>query len=74
MYKVWATSAENAGELARSIERHLNEFAEEVISVCYEVDTGHHALVVYRANGTMVEVREEEAVAEAEQIIDTFQS
>ena len=48
MYRVWTASADDPEELSRAVEVHLNEFAEEIISVGYAVDAGHHALVVYR--------------------------
>lgn len=70
MYKTWSTSAGDAGNLAQSLEAHLNEFAEDIVSVSYAVDGEHHVLVVYRPVEITLESADE-AVAVAEQIIDT---
>ena len=48
MFKSWTTSADDAESLARNVEAHLNEHAEEVVSVSYAVTDKHRALLVYR--------------------------
>jgi hypothetical protein len=68
MYKAWTGSAEDAESLARALEAHLNEFADEVYSVGYAVTDRHHALAVYRAIDSIGST--ERAVAVAESIID----
>lgn len=60
MYRAWTASADDPEELARAVEVHLNEFAEEIISVAYAVDRNHHVFVVYRP----IEVEVAEAAAE----------
>ena len=72
MFKAWTAMAEDQQELERAIEVHLNEFADEIISVAYAVAGHHYALVVYRAL-EMEEAGAEVAVAAAEQIIDEYQ-
>lgn len=68
MYKAWHGSGDDMSVVTRRLEAHLNEFAEEVISVSYAISTGHHILAVYRT----VEVADTEsaAVVAAEEIID----
>lgn len=61
MYRAWTASAEQAEDLSRAVEVHLNEFADEIISVAYAVYDGHHALVVYRP----IEVDTTDLAAEA---------
>jgi hypothetical protein len=70
MFKTWTTSAADAETAARDLEAHLNEFAEEVISVAYAVERGHHVLAVYREIEPMADGA---VVAVAEQIIDHAQ-
>ncbi|GAC1321154.1 MAG: hypothetical protein NVSMB22_06320 [Chloroflexota bacterium] len=70
MYKTWTAHAEDADALARSLEAHLNEFAEEVVSVSYAIGTDHCVLAVYRQIDAGTDVREEAAVTLAEKIID----
>lgn len=73
MYKTWTTSAGDAEAVARGLEAHLNEYADEVVSVCYAVTDRHHVLAVYRPVEPAGHGREEAAVAVAEQIIDRTQ-
>ena len=70
MYKAWSASADDGGTLARGLEAHLNEFAHEVVSVSYSVDTHHHVLAVYRPVGITTALADEAAVTVAEQILD----
>jgi len=70
MYKTWTASADDGESVARGLEAHLNEFAEEVVSVCYAVAGQHHVLAVYRPLEPTIRGQEEAAVAVAEQIID----
>ncbi len=73
MYKTWTSSHDDAETVARDLEVHLNEYAEEVISVAYSVDDRHHVLAVYRAIGPATEAQHEAAVSVAEQILDDAQ-
>ncbi len=73
MYKTWTASHDDAETVARDLEVHLNEYAEEVISVAYSVDHRHHVLAVYRAIGPATEAQHEAAVSVAEQILDDAQ-
>ncbi|HLJ68894.1 MAG TPA: hypothetical protein VKX16_16175 [Chloroflexota bacterium] len=68
MYRTWTASAEDAESLARALEAHLNEFAEEVISVGYAVTGSHHVLAVYRELEGSLQAGA--VVAVAEQILD----
>jgi hypothetical protein len=68
MFKAWTSSAANGESLARDLEAHLNEHADEVISVSYAVETDHYVLAVYRPVDSGGQ--EEAAVAYAEHIID----
>lgn len=68
MFKSWYGSAGEMEILARQLEAHLNEFAEEVISVSYAVSGSHYVLAVYRELDVSSE--QEQAVSVAEQIID----
>lgn len=70
MYVTWSHSAEDGDALARALEAHLNEFADEVISVSYAIDRAHHVLVVYRG---IESVADAQVVAVAEQIVDSVQ-
>ena len=70
MFKAWSGSAGNAEALARSLEAHLNEFAEQVISVGYAISGGHHALVVYRTIDISESEPTQTAVEVAESILD----
>ena len=69
MFRTWVGAADTAEELARKLEAHLNEFADEVISVSYDVGDQHRALAVYRPVETTSELAEA-AVAEAEQVVE----
>ncbi len=69
MYVAWTASASTPEELARAVETQLNEYAEDIISVSYAVDHGHHALLVYRSIEP-IDATSVGAVAVAEQIID----
>ena len=68
MFRVWTSDDDDIDRLARELEAHLNEFADEVLSVSYAVDGVHRVLAVYRA----VELTAEsaEAVAQAEEIVE----
>ena len=70
MYKCWTCQGKDAGEAARSLEAHLNEFAAEVISVAYAVEGLHYVLAVYRAVDAAAPAAEEAAVSAAEHIIE----
>lgn len=70
MYKCWTCEGKDAGEAARSLEAHLNEFAAEVISVAYAVDELHYILAVYRSVDAVAPAVEEAAVTAAEHIIE----
>jgi hypothetical protein len=74
MFKTWTQSARDAETLARELEAHLNEYADEIISVCYVVNTDHHVLAVYRPVDTSLSPPVETAVAVAEHIIEDAQS
>jgi hypothetical protein len=74
MYRTWVFSADDAESLARSLEIHINEFADEIVSVSYSVDTLHHVLVVYREIEAANMERAEAAVSVAEHIIDEAQA
>jgi hypothetical protein len=69
MYRSWTCSGEDGKSVARALEAHVNEFADEIVSVSYAVDREHHVLVVYREVGGLDE-EPAQAVAVAEQIID----
>ncbi len=72
MYKTWVSSGDIVS-LTRELEAHLNEFAEEVVSVAYAVNNGHHVLAVYK----LVEPADETSeavVSVAEHIIEEAQS
>jgi len=70
MYRAWSASADGGQELATQLEAHLNEFADEIVSISYAVHGAHHVLAVYREIQTGERASAEEAVAVAEQIID----
>lgn len=74
MYRTWVFSADEAEFLARSLEIHINEFADEIVSVSYSVDSRHHVLLVYREIDTTNVERAEAAVSVAEHIIDEAQA
>ncbi|MBV9279137.1 MAG: hypothetical protein JOZ41_03560 [Chloroflexi bacterium] len=74
MYKTWCASAEDPETLARVLEAHLNEFADEVVSVSYSVDRHHHVLAVYRPVEPGELGSQQAAVTVAERIIDHAQS
>jgi hypothetical protein len=73
MYKTWVSSGPDAEALARALEVHLNEFAEDVISVAYAVHHEHHVLAVYRAIDLTLGAAEESAVTVAEDILEQVQ-
>lgn len=73
MYRSWVFSAKDAETVARQLEAHLNEFAEEVVSVSYAVQDRHHVLAVYRAIESAQGDAAGVAVSVAEQIIDEVQ-
>lgn len=70
MYKTWTAVGDDGDTVARDLEAHLNEFADEVVSVCYAVTGQHHVLAVYRAIEPVGEAAHEAAVSVAESIID----
>jgi len=70
MYRTWTASADDPEELSRAVEVHLNEFADEIISVAYAVHAGHHALVVYRPIGMESGASAAEAVATADALLE----
>lgn len=69
MYRTWTGSAEDAITVARALEVHLNEYAEEIVSVSYAVSGAHHVLAVYREIEALGH-EEEAAVTVAEEILD----
>ena len=69
MFKTWSASGEDGETLARDLEAHLNEYAEELLGVGYAVGQRHYALAVYRPLGA-AEPDEAAAVTVATQIID----
>jgi hypothetical protein len=73
MYRTWVSSASDAETLARALEAHLNEHAEDIIAVSYAVTTAHHVLAVYREIDISTQQPVEAAVTVAEQIIDEAQ-
>lgn len=73
MYRVWTASADDGESLARVLEAHLNEFAAEIISVCYNVTDEHRALAVYRSIDVYDEPLADAVVATAELIVDESQ-
>jgi hypothetical protein len=68
MYRTWTGSAEDPETVARALEVHLNEYAEEVVSVCYAVAHSHYVLAVYREVDVLSGEREA-AVSIAEGIL-----
>ena len=70
MYKTWTGQSDDMDTLARNLEAHLNEYADEVVSVSYAVAGAHYVLAVYREIEMASDAREEAAVTVAEQIID----
>lgn len=74
MFKTWTDSNEELESLAKSLEGHLNENAEEVISVGYAVADGRHfVLAVYLAVEPNGDRRMEAAVDLAEGILEQAQ-
>lgn len=69
-YQTWTASDRDVEALARALEAHLNEFADQVISVSYAVTDVHHVLVVYEPVEIVHAGEEEAAVTVAEHIID----
>jgi hypothetical protein len=74
MFKAWTASSRDIESLARDLEAHLNEFADEVVSVAYSVTDRHHVLALYKQIELFSDDRQEVAVAEAEHIIEGVQS
>ena len=74
MFKTWTASSGDVESLSRDLEVHLNEFADEVISVAYAVRDRHYVLAVYRAVELSIEDRQEVAVSVAEHIIEGAQT
>lgn len=69
MFKTWTGSSREIEPLTRDLEAHLNEFADEVVSVAYAVTDRHYVLAVYKLIELSAEMGQEVAVSEAEQII-----
>lgn len=75
MFKTWTASNRDPDSLARRVEAHLNEFANEVVSVGYAVSDGHHhVMVVYRSMEVSQDRRTEAAVTLAEEIVEEAQA
>jgi hypothetical protein len=75
MFKTWTGSNDDPRSLAQSLEGHLNEYAEEVISVGYAIEGGqHHVLAVYRAVEANGDRQMEAAVELVEGILEEAQS
>jgi hypothetical protein len=74
MYKTWTAAAIDPTLLARDLEAHLNEYADEVISVAYAIGQDHRVLAVYRAIDAASGAVQENAVSVAEQILDHSQA
>ncbi|GAC1403354.1 MAG: hypothetical protein NVSMB52_17360 [Chloroflexota bacterium] len=73
MYKTWTFSADNSDVLARALEAHLNEFAQEVVDVSYAISDRHYVLATYIEIILPGAPAEGGAVAVAEQILDEAQ-
>jgi hypothetical protein len=75
MFKTWTDSNDELESLAQSLEGHLNEYADEVISVGYAVSEGRHFVIaVYRAVEANGDRRMEAAVDLAEDILEEAQA
>ena len=74
MFKTWTSSSREIESLARALEAHLNEFADEVVSVAYAVTDRHHVLALYKRVELSSADQQEVAVAEAEHIIEGVQT
>ena len=74
MFKTWTASDEDPEALARAVEGHLNEFAEEVISVSYGIGGRHFVMVGYRKVEAAQNDRQEAAVSVAEEIVEQAQA
>ena len=74
MFKAWAHSDVDRDSLVKELEHHLNEHAEEVISVSFAVSGGFHVLAVYREVESGLEGAAEAAVDVAEEIIEQAQA
>jgi hypothetical protein len=74
MFKTWTSSSREIESLARALEAHLNEFADEVVSVAYAVTDQHYVLALYKRVELSSQDRQEVAVAEAEHIIGGVQA
>jgi UDP-2,3-diacylglucosamine pyrophosphatase LpxH len=74
MFKTWTSSSREIEPLARALEAHLNEFADEVVSVAYAVTDRHHVLALYKQVELSNEDHQEVAVSEAEYIIEEVQA
>ena len=68
MFKTWSASGEDGETLARGLEAHLNEYAEELLGIGYAVGRRHYVLAVYKPAG-MTDPEEAAAVTVAAQII-----
>lgn len=70
MFKTWCASADQLETLARDLEAHLNEYADEVVAVSYAIGDAHAILAVYKPVEPGALVGEAEAVVAAEEIIE----
>ena len=73
MFKTWTSGGPDAESVARELETHLNEYAQDVVSVSYAVTDQHWVLAVYRAIEATAMAGEAEAVAVAEHILEESQ-
>lgn len=71
MFKTWTADDEDPEALARTVEGHLNEHADLIISVSYSVSAGrHHVLAVYKPVTAIEDEHLEAAVSVAEEIVE----
>ncbi len=74
MFKTWTASDDDLETLARALEGHLNEFAQEVVSLGYAIAEKHYVIVVYRVVEPAQNDRQEAAVSVAEEIVERAQA
>ena len=74
VFKTWTASDDDPEQLARTLEAHLNEFADDVISVGYAVQDRHFVIVVYRPVAVAQGHSLEAAVSVAEEIVEQAQA
>mgnify|MGYP007001847817 CR=1 FL=1 len=75
MFKTWTATDDDLDTMARAVEGHLNEFAEEVVSVSYAIaEAKHHVLVVHRpVNLDLNDEAMEAVLTVAEEIVEQAQ-